>query len=198
MNLRAYTLSLLFLTISLMGFSQDYKKAIESEFTEYINLALDKEFEKSMEYIMPEVFEIIPMAQLIEIFEETFNDPEIEIKMTNPQIIAIQDSEKIDGKYYAFLTYTNEMKLNFFSDDDDYTEEGLQLSVNSLKPSLEQTFGAGNVFYNEETRFFEILTQKDVCAVSIDGISNWKFLEMNKDQAYILKRILPKELIDKM
>ncbi|PKG42629.1 hypothetical protein [Psychroflexus sp. MES1-P1E] len=197
MNIKKKLLILLSLTISTFGISQDYKKNIESEFTEYINSIVNMEFEKSMEYMTPELFEIVPKSQWIKIMEQGFNNPEMEFEIINPKILTINDSQKIENKYYSLLTYSNQINMKIYGQESE-SEDEKTMRINLAKMSLEQNFGSQNVVYNEKTEFFEIQSQKDVYGISKNGETDWKFLVLEKKQKAILDKILPKELSEKI
>jgi len=197
MNIKRNLLTILFLTICTIGIAQDYKKNIESEFSEYLSSIVDMEFEKSMEYITPEFFEIVPKSQMINLMEQTFNNPSMEFEIKNPKILSVNDSQKIENKFYSLLTYSNQMNMKINNEEEE-TEDEKKMRINMTKLSFQQTFGAENVKYNEETDFFEIQSQKDVYAISENGKTDWKFLVIEKKQKIILDKILPKELADKI
>ena len=197
MNIKRTLLTTLFLTICTIGIAQDYKENIKSEFTEYLNSLINMEFEKSFEYITPEFFEIVPKSQMIKLMEQTFNNPTMDIEIKNPKILTVNDSEKIENKYYSLLTYSNQMNLKIISEEEE-TEDEKKMRINLTKLSFEQNFGSENVQYNEKTEFFEIQSQKDVYGISENGETNWKFLVLEKDSKIILDKILPKELAEKI
>ena len=69
--------SLLFITafsFSLTAFSQDYKKAINADFTTYVTHLVNLEFEESMEFIPQSLFDIIPKDQMLTVIKQTFNN----------------------------------------------------------------------------------------------------------------------------
>jgi len=197
MNIKRTLLTILFLTICTIGIAQDYKENIKSEFTEYLNALVNKEIEKSFEYIAPEFFEIVPKSQMIKLMEQTFNNPTMEIEIKNPKILTINDSEIIENKYYSQLTYSNQMNFKMNSEEEE-TDDEKKMRINLTKLSFEQSFGAENVKYNEKTDFFEIYSEKDVFGISINGKTNWKFLVLDKDSKIILDKILPKVLAEKI
>ncbi|MBP1840663.1 hypothetical protein [Formosa algae] len=197
MTLKHNVITLLFLTFCTVGFAQDYKKNIESEFSNYLNDIVNMEFEKSMDYITPEFFEIIPKAQLITVLEQTFNNPAMEFEIIDPKVIAVEDAEQIESKYYALLTYSSEMNIKINSDlEETETQTANRLSL--TKASFDQTFGAENVSYNKDTEVYNIYAKKDAYAISENGETNWKFLVIEKSQKAILERILPKTLTDRL
>lgn len=197
MNSGKYLLIILFLTIRSVGVAQDYKKEIEIGFTEYLNSIMNRDFEKSMEFILPDFFEIFPKDQMITLMEQTFNNPSIEFEFKNPKILEIKDSRKIEPKYYAMLSYSNQMNMKVNSDEVE-NEEEKESRIKLMKLSFEQTFGSENVQYNTETEFFEIQVEQQVYAISENGLTDWKFLVIEKKQKVILEKLLPKELLDKI
>jgi hypothetical protein len=91
MKLKQKLFTILFLTISTIGIAQDYKNELKKEFNDYLSTIVNMEFEKSMEYIVPEFFEIVPKSQMIKVMKQAFNNPGVEIEITNPKIIGIKD-----------------------------------------------------------------------------------------------------------
>lgn len=201
-------LVLVFVAVGMISHAQEYKKTIETEFGDYINSIVNKDFEKSTNYMIPEFFDLIPKSQMIAVMEETFNDPEIEIQIKNPKIIEIKDSKKIGNKHYALLSYSNVMTMKFIDTPDENVEqsaEDLETKMEEIKSrnnltreSLESSFGKENVTYDPQNSFFSIFSKKNVYAVSDNGSSGWKFVVIEKKQLPLLKKILPKELTDKI
>lgn len=196
MNIRSLT-TLLFLLVMSFATAQDVKQTIAEEFTDYQDAIINGEFEKSMKYITPEFFEIFPKDQLINLMEQTFNNPEITFEIKDTNIENIGDLEEIEGKHYSLLTYSNQMNMRFNGEEDE-TEEQKQSRIGMTRVSLENTFGSQNVGYNPSTDFFEVKARKNVYAISVDGKTNWKFLVVEKGQKVILDQLLPKVLADKI
>ena len=185
------------LSICTVAFAQDYKKNIEADFNAYLDLILNKEFEKSTDYLIPEFFEIFPKADLIAVMDETFNNPSIAFEFKNPKILSVNDAQAIENRHYALLTYSSQMNMKIHGEADE-TEEDKQATIDMTRQFLVPTYGEENVAYNETTGFFEIQTQKDVYAISDNGTTDWKFLVIEKEQKDILGKLLPKVLADKL
>ncbi len=183
-------ITILYLIIWTSGIAQDYKKDIESELFDYFKSIESMDFEKACEYMPPELFEIIPKSQLIKTMEQTFNNPSFEFEFKDLKILDINDSHKVENKYYALLSYSHQMNFKIKGVENE-------MIINSAKLSFAQSFGAGNVKYNKEEGFFEILSRKDAYGISNNGESDWKFLLIENKQDVILDKILPKELTEK-
>ena len=197
MKIKQIIFSVLFLIISSTGNAQDYKKTIEIEFNEYLNSIVNKNFAKSMNYVIPEFFEIIPKSQMIKLMEQTFNNPSMEFELKNPKILSINDAQKIEEKFYSLLSYSNQMNMKILNEGEE-TEDEKKMRIGLTQLSFEKNFGSENVKYNKETDFFEILVEKQVYTISKDGKTNWKFLVIEKKQKVLLEKLLPKELVDKI
>jgi hypothetical protein len=199
MKVKAIFQTILFLAFSIVAFGQEYKKAIEQQFLDYNNLIINKEFEKSMTFVPDEVFEIIPREQMIIVMEKTFNNPGFEFELKTPKIKEISRARKIDGKFYSFLTYSSLIEMKFLNDEqEEETENEQKLRVNMIKLSLEESFGSENVKYDEVEDVFEVNAQKQAYAISNNGKEDWKFLVIDTKQKFLLDKLLPKKLADKI
>ncbi|HEX5150082.1 MAG TPA: hypothetical protein VFW07_01470 [Parafilimonas sp.] len=185
--LRTYLLlAVLFTTLSVQA--QTYKDDVKTQFLEYTNLLLEKDFEKSTDYLNPAFFKIIPKDQLVKLMEQTYNNPEIDFEIEQPIILTIKDKIKIDGSDYVKFQYSNYLKMRFKSEDGERNDTTL------TKNALEKQFGHENVTYDAETDFYKILVYKDVIANSLDD-KKWTFLVVEDKQKPMLEKILPKGLL---
>jgi hypothetical protein len=197
MKVNSLFLLCLFLTISSVSYSQDYKNEIENQFIEYNKLIINKEFEKSMNFVPVEVFELVPKAQMIRVMETTFNNSEMEFELESPKIINISDVENIEDRFYSLLQYSSLMKMKLKRDMAE-TEEEQKLTMNLTKATFQKAYGSENVEYDEKTGFYNVIVKKQAYAISNDGKGNWKFLVVEKKQKPFLDKLLPKRLIDKI
>ena len=186
--------------ISSCGTSKKVKTLIENQntiridFNNYLEAIVSKEFSKSMDYIVPEFFEIFPKEQMIKVMEQTFNNPEMEFELKDPKILEIGKIKEVDDRFYSKLRYSNLMNMKIVSEEEE-TEEEKKMRNNLMKLSFEQTFGSGNVEYNSETEFFQIYSEKEVIAISDNGKTEWKFLVVEEKQKFILEKIVPEEVL---
>lgn len=183
-------------SIVLQG--QTAKENLRYTFDTYINLTMAQEFDKSFDYIIQDLFEIIPRAQMVALMKQIYNNPKMEIHLENPKILSLGAIEKFKGKWYAILTYSNIMRIKVNPEDTDESAEDKAVRMGLLKVSFNKKFGTKNVKYNEETGFFEINVVKSVCCASEDGKSDWKFLTLDKAQQKLTKSFLPAEIFEKL
>jgi hypothetical protein len=195
---RILILLILVSNLTLGQTSENYKENINKDFVQYNDLILNQEFEKSMDYMLPEFFEIIPRNQMVLLMKQVYNNPDLIFKMDKPQGIFYSEPKKIEEKYYSEITYSYDIKMKFNNIEVSEDEEQNELTKNLTKLQLEKTFGSGNVKFNEETEFYEIHSMKNAFGISENGTSNWKFVVVEEKQKFILEKILPKELTEKL
>jgi hypothetical protein len=193
-------LILIILVVSTLNlFSQTAEKNIENEFLKYINHLIDQEFTESVEYLYPELFDFVSKEQMISTMEETFNNPEIEISLNKPNIIKIGEVRHIDSVYFCKLNYSHKMYMKFDdSNDTTITQQDIELRNNLTLAGLESTFGKENVSYDANNSSFDILSIKDSYAKSYNGMTDWKFIDIEKDNIMLLNLLLPPKIVEEL
>ncbi|MDY0090743.1 MAG: hypothetical protein RBR78_10325 [Flavobacteriaceae bacterium] len=192
---------LLLVLISNLTFGQTdekHKENLNKDFIEYNGLILNQDFEKAMNFMLPEFFEIIPKNQMILLMKQVYNNPDLEFKMGKPKDIGYGNPKKIGEKYYSEIIYSYDIEMKFNNLEESEDDEQNELTRNLTKLSLEKTFGSGNVNFNKETEFYEIHSRKNAFGISENGISDWKFVIVEPKQKFILEKILPQELTEKL
>ena len=176
------------IVICLSSFAQDYKTDVKSQFMQYMNFVMEKKFDKSMDYINPALFKIIPRDQFTQAMEAAFNNPAMEISIEKTDIVSIADKQVISGVSYVKIQYVSSAKLRMVMEKDQ------QLDTTVLIQALEQSFGKGNVTYDTKTNFFKMKKTETAVANSSDN-KKWTFLVLAENQKPMLQKILPKELL---
>jgi|TARA_B110000285_G_C14990061_1_gene545852 hypothetical protein len=167
---------------------------IENDFNQYLESIVNKEFEKSMEYVYPEFFDILTKEQMIKEMEQVSDNEEMEVEFENPEILNIGKSFEVEEQFYSKLKYSNMMNIKIFGEEEEI-EEDKKARISSAKGLFEQIFGSKNVGYNSKTDFFEIYVEKEVIAKSKNGKSDWKFLVIEERQKLILEKFVPKKVL---
>lgn len=173
------------LFISTTVFSQAYKDSIKTQFLRYTDLLVKKDIAKSMDYMNPELFKIVPKQQLIAVIEKAYNDPDVEFGVADAVVLSVGDNKLINGMNYVKLQYSNAIIMRF---------KGSKQDPALIKKALEGQFGAENVKYDAATENYRIVAVKDVIANSADKIT-WKFIAIEERQKPMLEKFIPKELL---
>jgi len=169
--------------------------SINDDFNKYLAHMLKQEFPQAMDYVNPKIFEIIPKDQMIDMMKSVFNNPDMKIKLSEPKILEVKPSKKIEGNYYSKMKYSNSMNIKMKPEEGETAEDREVMSAIMI-PAFEQSFGEGNVKHDKETEAYDIYVVKDVIAVSANGASDWKFAVMEKEQMAFLKQLFPAEVFE--
>ncbi|MDR1699243.1 MAG: hypothetical protein LBR75_05425 [Prevotellaceae bacterium] len=188
------------IAISSVAFSQDYKVEIEKTFNEYSALMDTKDFQKIMDYMPVEIFEIILKDLMVKNLEDAYNDTTILLEVKRPKILEIGKLEKIKGKYYSIFSSSVQMNITIKAEEKEkFDEEEKDEDNPTLKEILlamyQKIYGKENVSYNESTQTFEIQSIQKTIAISENGISGWKFMNADKGLETLLEKILPKKIL---
>ncbi len=179
--------------------SKTPQENIKSDFITYLNHMINQEFAESVDYLYPELFEFVPKEQMISTMEETFNSPEVKISLNKPNVINVGEVRHIDSVYFCKLKYSHLMNMKFEdSKDTSITQQEIELRNNLTLSNLESTFGKENVSYDATDSSFDILSIKDSYAKSYDGLTDWKFIDIEKDNLMLLNLLLPPQLVEEI
>lgn len=175
---------------------QDAKKITE-DYNAYSKLLSEKNFEKAFDYLNPGIFDIAPKEQLLEVMNQTLNNPAIALEVSMPEVSEFSDVKKIGETYYVKFKSFNVIKMKFTGlFTPDKTPAEIQATTQKMKESFDAKFGANNVSYDEQTQFFQIKAMKPVIASSADQKS-WKFITIDDDsQKPMLSQFIPAELLN--
>ena len=196
------TIRIICLIIFLMSFAveaQVENEVIKKDFGAYLEAIMSKDFDASLDYLVEDVFDIVPREALVTVMEQTFNSEDIEFTFGEFTIDAIKEPIVIDSTSYVILNYTSNLSMRFVSpEDEEVTEEDKKMTRIITEAALEQQFGKENISYNESTEFFDIIALKQAVAVKKETYKQWKFLVVEKGQPLLLKAILPNEILEKV
>ncbi len=183
------------LTFSLLIVSSAFAQtSIESTFNEYQLTLKEGKFDQSLDYIYPSLFELVPRETMLQIVTSMFSNPMMDIKMGKIDIQEITDPKIIEEKYYSIIYFDSEMEMKLnLPDSIDQNFANTQ-----LKTDFDQSFGEDNVSFNEETGYFFVKAASKAVAVSADGKSDWKFLNIMDNQEALMRMVLPAELADEV
>ena len=188
-------LLLFFLLVDIGASAQQYKKDAEKQFLHYSNLVIKKDFRSASDFIIEDLFSIVPKEQMITAMEKVFNLPGFDFFIDSPQVLQVGDSRKVDSALFLKLKYSNILRMKFDTSTDATQPDSSQAESELLTMTLQSKFGEENVTYNKETGYYSIYSVKDVIAKSTD-LKDWKFIVMEEDKMPFLKKLVPKEFLE--
>lgn len=188
---------LLLLPISTM-LATTPKDNAEKDFKKYIGHLINQEFEQSMDYLYPELFDLISREDMLLTMEQTFNSPDILISIAEPTVNSVGEIEKIDSMFFVKLNYSHTMIMRFSNTDSLETQQERDSRDEMTLISLGGTFGEENVSYDSTSSSFDIFTTKDSYGKSKDGKTSWKFIDIDPNNMVLLEALLPAKLLQKI
>jgi hypothetical protein len=195
-TLTKHTFTLLLLSfLSITSVAQDYKANIKQRFNEYCGYLSAGEFDKSLDYVPEAIFTVVPRAQMVALFEQMLKGKEMQIKFISFDIKDVADIRKIDTCYYVRVKYLGVMSMKMNSGKTESADEKANRMA-MTKQAFANAFGSDNVKLDESTETYTITAAKSSWAISKNGQTGWKFVNVEPKQRLIMEKILPKELID--
>lgn len=188
-------LLILVLIVSSTAQSQNVNSEIEKIYKQYNELLKAKDFDKVLDYSHPALFESYPKDQVKAGLEQIFNNPQIEIELSDPVLSEFTNAKQLESKYYVRFksVQVTKMKFGFV---ESQTGKDKENTVNTLKQNLTQQFGEGNVAYDTQTGFFVVTASSKMLAVS-DDKKAWKFVDIGNPQMKpILEKFIPAEFFN--
>jgi len=183
-------LTLSFILIINVAFSQSYKENINASFKVYCDLMRDGELEKAFEYIHPELFTIVPKADMLKMFNILFNSNEFTFKFLDFKTKNFNEPLVVNGKHYIVFKYNSTIAMKF--NQMDSTKYDL------VKAGLANKFGSENVSLDKTSGFFTVNAEKKSIAISANGNTDWKFINVEPEQRIIMEKLLPKAVRDEV
>lgn len=192
LKMRVYiTVCLLF--FMLQAQAQDYKQSVKSVMNTYGDLLDKGEIDKSLDYVYPAIFEIVPKEQMATLFKSLFNSKDFKVKLNGFKVDSVGSKKVVEGKQYVTVYYQSRMLMNLTS-LDTLSKDKLQATVGMMQLAFANKFGSDNVKYIEETRTFDINSQKKGLAIAPNGSSDWKIMTIESEQKVMMEKLLPKEI----
>ncbi len=185
----------LFLTFSFLflittAFSQSYKENINTEFKAFGDLMRNGEIERAFDYVHPDLFKVAPKADMVKMFNKLFYSGEFTFKFLDFTTKNFNEPLVVDGKHYVVFKYNSKIAMKF--NQMDTTKYDL------IKIELANKYGSENVSLNKDSGFFNVNAEKKSVAISANGNTNWKFINIEPEQRIIMEKLLPKVVRDEV
>jgi hypothetical protein len=191
---KVFILLLIFSHIALNA--QSDGSSIKKEFETYIDLLINKKFDQSLNYITEEIFTVVSREQMLATFEKTFSDPNVILELGKPIILNVRSIQKENTKFYSILKYKSKNRMKILSEESFESAQDKNEQLEFMKNSFIEQFGEENVSFDKETEFFDFTATKEVICVSLNGMSDWKFIEASKAQKDFFITFIPAAVID--
>ena len=95
---------IIFVLIAQITFSQNTEETIKETFDTYVGLTKELKFNEAMDYVIEDMFKLVPRFQLIKIFKETFTSDEYDIEFVDYYVNNFKKPFTYKGATYVVFT----------------------------------------------------------------------------------------------
>jgi len=185
--------------ITVTTFGQIDKDEMKKTFENYFQTVVQKDNEKTLDYMYPKLFEKYPKDKMLGAMDKMKEDTTTVITVDNANIISISETFELDGIKYALITYSFKMTMIIMATGDksestvgeDYNQADFTYEI------LKEKYGDKNVLYDQENSKLDINVTSEIYAIKKPTYKDWKFLEKKDSMKQLLEKLLPKKVLKK-
>jgi hypothetical protein len=182
-----YPLLLAGLLLSQPTVAQDHPQQIKKTLKAYFELLEKGEMKKSLDYLYPRFFEVVPRAQI----EKSMDDARTKsILVRSPQLLSLSNIITVNKSNYALATY----QFKLFVKKAGADETALQ----NFASFFQQVYGKDNVSIDKANQQLVIQAKGEMFVINDPAYAGWKVLEKKKDSRMLLEKLLPQEVLKKL
>jgi len=170
-----------FLTVSAWSQEDKIKSTIET----YFGLIENREIAKALDYVHPELIDMLGKDFYVDQYDMIFNSPGIEISLDSFKTKSISEGFKYEEQTYVLVKYAHNMTFKVDMSDD---KEGFFAQL--LLGSYQGKFGKENVTFQEPGTYV-IDVRKDMYAIQSPAFEGWKIIEYEESMNMFLEKIIP-------
>lgn len=185
----SFVILLLFCS-SLLSKQDSFRNEIENTAKEYFKLLNKSDYENSMNYIHPMLFDVISREIFLMSLEQMKQDTIVNISFDEFKIHSIATPITISNVKYSVVQYSYKLKMVMTT--QDLNSEGMLIDI--TRSALAGQFGDENVDYDKSQSVFNINLLKTMFAISSPTYAGWKFIEYDSDLRPYLTDIIPQEI----
>ncbi len=180
----------LVLLVQTTAFAQTDVEDIKQTVMAYMEIVENKDYQKTMDYLYPKLFDLVPRSIMEEALKKQEEETEIQVDLKNSAIQKVSKVLVVEGVKYALVDYSFLMIMTVPEQD----KEGLE----TMKMLFESNYGKGNVRLDVEKRAFSIDMVSAAYVINNPAYDGWKFLERKKELFPLLEKMLPKKVLKKL
>ncbi len=178
-------------------YAQSASDEIKSTFTHYFEVVQSKDNDKTLDYVYPKLFTMVPRETLKQALDQMYSPTSgFLIDMQGGKIESISEVLEHEGGQYALLDYHFKMTMRFttvISDSSDATNP-LMLTYEMLKTQYDEK----SLEVDKETSTIIISSINTLYAIKEPAYEGWKFIEKKENMAMLINQLLPQAIIDKL
>jgi hypothetical protein len=166
--------------------------SLKQRLAEFLKATDDMDLEKSMDYIYPKMFTIVPREELVKAMKEGFENENVQVELDAVRIDTIYPVFEMSKGKYAKVKYAMTMLMNFktSSDNDDTTSNDM------IFKTLAQKYGEEHVSW-EKPGVVKINITSPMVAAKDEFAKEWSFVNLEPEDP-ISKKLFSQEIMDKL
>ena len=177
------------LLICLSGFlASAQKEKVRTTVEDYFELVEDKKISEALDFVHPELIEMLGKDFYVNQFNQIFNAPGMEISQDSFRIVSISEGFDFEEETFVQVPYAYNMTVVVDMSDDT---EGLLASV--LLGTYQRKHGKDNVTFTKPGTY-KIKIAKDLIAIKSTKYEGWKLIEYEESMRMFLGKIVPDQV----
>tara|TARA_B100001559_G_C16181189_1_gene475475 strand:+ start:48 stop:404 length:357 start_codon:yes stop_codon:yes gene_type:complete len=112
------------------------------------------------------------------------------MKFSDQSIEKISEIINYEDSKFSIIYYKVRLKVEISGD--------MLENIEQLKQNFIPIYGEDNLKYDETTNTFDIKVRNAMIAMSNEKMSDWKYLEYNKQQTELMEVLLPEEVLNRV
>ena len=161
------TLLILFILVANISCGQEISKTqLESDFLEYSNLIAKREYEKAVDYMPTDFWNVYEKNEFLTKMERVGKQMD-SISINNFEIVDISETINSNDKKFRVITYSSDLEF----DSSKIPERVIE--------KYKSQFGAENVKLDSINKLIKIKNNSQMISVYDNGLEKWKYLEYN-------------------
>ena len=177
------TVLLTLLSFSVWG--QEDEKKIRSDANLYFDLLESNQISEALDYIHPEMLEMIGKEAMEQQYASLSADPRFIISMGEFEIQKVSTVFEFESIKYAVINYAFKLYVAF--SEEKSNDKLSDLLVGTYK----RQYGEENVTYDSETSKITISPSKEMFAINSSTFEGWKLIEYEESLKVFLIGIIP-------
>jgi ketosteroid isomerase-like protein len=181
-------LMILVFGMGLTALAQNQKE-VSQLLADYKKAMVERQWVKSLDYVYPALFDVVPREMMEEAIKTTFNDTaDIQMGFESMELLEVSDIYEEDEMSYSFAEYVMVMTMTAAGEKSDE-------DMNTLKAAIAMQFGEENVNVEGNTLF--ITANNRMAVIRKTGEEKLYMLEIKPELKQIMESFMSEEFMQR-
>lgn len=174
-------------------------EAMKKDLATYNQLTKEVRIDEFLDYVHPQLFTIASREQLYAVFDQTFNNPELPVKIDSISVLKYYPIEHLGTSSYSLIKFSVDMTLDLSKlIETTESQEAKEDLEKSLLSSYNLKYGEENVNFSKETKKMTVKNASSYAyCIAEKDFDTWKFVNREDNLKGIIMKIIPQEIREK-